>query len=206
MDRVFRTACRADRLSVGYAVMRDITALGICIASSTDGCGVEIGGHPGVDSSPFACAVRRSASGCADHAPPYRQQYSIRQFVPVPEQGKCFTLSFVRRSHSQEDMVEFCSKLPSRKPELVLGTPLLVCPTYVKCASDKRGFGIFAGTDIDPAKFKNPNACIATYGGVLCTEAEPRCREEIYRLPHGSLPRKVVASAQGYVSILFELI
>lgn len=82
--------------------------------------------------------------------------------------------------------------------------PLLVYPTYIRYSSETRAFGVFAATDIDPAHCKDPHACVGTYGGVVCTEWEPRCMEEVYSLPFGTLPRKTRSSDKTYVMATAE--
>lgn len=96
-------------------------------------------------------------------------------------------------------MIRCCCKLPAGRK--VYDTPTLVYPTYIKYSSEQRGFGVFAATDIDPTNCKSPSACIATYGGVVCAEWEPICREEIYSLPHGYLKRKFRPSKDRYITI-----
>lgn len=94
-------------------------------------------------------------------------------------------------------METLCVTLPSEKP--IMDTPVLLAPTYIRQSSEKRGFGVFAAVDIDPSQFADPSSCIATYGGVVCTEWEPRCKEETYSLPFGSLQRTLPPPAPGTV-------
>lgn len=95
-------------------------------------------------------------------------------------------------------MKQFCVDLPASNE--IRDTPYLTVPTYVKWSHRFRSFGVFAAADIDPTSCSQAHQCVATYGGVVCFEWEPRYKHETYSLPFPELTR---TSHMKYVPVAY---
>ena len=118
----------------------------------------------------------------------------VCRHIPVPQPGKYIMLLCANRiSPAQKDKVYLSVELPG-DTERDRPLPTVTHPTLLSFTTPTKGFGMFAATDIPWSQTEGINArpsklCIATYGGVVCTEHEVGARPDTYEMAYAVLPR-----------------
>lgn len=115
------------------------------------------------------------------------------------------TIYWTSLYHVQMDLTYMVTELPGTYPDMPL--PRVVAPSIVAYISPSRGFGVFAALDIpedkDRAAADKPPkipVCVATYGGVTCTDKEVKRPNYAYRMSYGELPPHRGRQSTEYVS------
>ena len=121
--------------------------------------------------------------------------------VCLPPQNPC--------TYAQDDAEDLytCLRDGASETHVLLGTPKVVVPLYIRYINPRRGFGVFTAGVIGSEQvlqdgLRVPTAeCIGTYGGRVCDKREAIHKKGLYRLQKISLQPLGLGKPYVYYSL-----